>query len=92
MIRRAELISGISIRTGDTKKASGEFLDVFVNIIREKLKAEEEVEVSGLGTFRTEKREAYRGRNPQTGEEIDISEVNAIYFKPDDKFKENVNI
>lgn len=92
MIKKSELISRIIIRTGDTKKATEKFLNVFMNIIREKLKAGEEVEVEGLGTFRTSKRDAYRGRNPQTGEEIDISEVNAIYFKPDDKFKSNVNI
>lgn len=92
MIKKSEIVSWIAIRTGDTKRATEEFLDVFINIIRNKLKAGEEVEVGGLGTFRIEKREAYRGRNPQTGEEIDIPEVNAIYFRPDEKFKENVNI
>lgn len=92
MTKKEEVIAMISIRTGDTKKASREFLDVFINIIREKLKAGEEVEVGGLGTFRTSKRDAYRGRNPQTGEEIDIEEVNAIYFRPDEEFKRNLNI
>lgn len=92
MTKREEVIAMISIRTGDTKKASREFLDVFINIIREKLKAGEEVEVGGLGTFRTSKRDSYKGRNPQTGEEIDIEEVNAIYFRPDEEFKRNLNI
>lgn len=92
MIRRSELILGISIRTGDTKKASGEFLDAFINIIREKLIEEKEVEVGGLGTFRLRKRGASKGRNLQTGEKIEVPELNAIYFKADDKFKSNVNI
>lgn len=92
MIKKSELISGIIIRTGDTKKATEEFLNVFINIIRQKLKEGEEVEVGGLGTFKLTKRKATRGRNPQTGEEIEVPELNAINFKSDDKFKNNVNI
>lgn len=92
MIKKSELISRIIIRTGDTKKATEEFLNVFINIIREKLKAGEEVEVGGLGTFKLRKRGACKARNPQTGEEIEVPELNAIYFKPDDKFKRNVNV
>lgn len=92
MTKREEVITMISIRTGDTKKASREFLDVFINIIREKLIEEKEVEIGGLGTFRLRKRGASKGRNLQTGEKIEVPELNAIYFKPDDKFKRNVNI
>lgn len=91
MTKKSEIISEIARITGDSKKATEEFLNIFLDIISKGLINGEEIEVGGLGTFKTRKREASKGRNPQTGEEIDIPELNAITFKAEKEFIKNIN-
>ena len=91
MVRKSELISGIASKTGDSKKATENFLTVFIDTICEKLKNKEEVEVGRLGIFKTKTRKALKGRNPKTGEKIDVPEVEMIEFKAAEEFEKNLN-
>lgn len=92
MRKISEIASNIAEITGDTKKASKEFLDAFIDTVIQGLKDDGEVEVVGLGTFRARKRKANMGRNPLTGEKIQIPELKAIYFKASKQFKDSINM
>ena len=49
-----------------------------------------EVEVKGLGRFGIRTRKPVLGRNPKTGEKIQVPEIKSIYFKPCKEFRQNV--
>ena len=56
--------------------------DVFVDIIGDTLASEGRISLTGLGTFNTKKREARVGRNPRTGESLDIPAKTVVTFRP----------
>ncbi len=60
-------------------------------MIAEALAAKQTVAISGFGTFKVTERPARKGRNPRTGEEIQIPARNAVTFKPYNKLKDSIN-
>lgn len=90
-MNKAELVSSIAKQTGLSKSKSGEFLDSFVKAISESLGRGEKVSLVGFGTFTTAKREARKGRNPKTGEVIDIQSKTVARFKPGTELSKAVN-
>ena len=74
-----------------TKKAAGEQLDALLEVLVEALVAGEEVKISGFGTFLVTEREAREGRNPATGETIQIAASRAPKFKAAKALKDAVN-
>ncbi len=64
-----------------TKKQAGEIVEWFFDTITDTLKKGEEVGITGFGTFKVMKRAARVGRNPKTGEKIQIKASNSPKFK-----------
>ena len=56
------------------------------------MKRDEKIELRGFGSFRIRKRRSRQGRNPKTGEEIEIPASKTVKFKPAEKLKEEVNV
>ena len=71
-MNKAELIERITHQTGLTKKVSREAVDSITSVITDALARGEKVTLVGFGTFQVKERKARRGRNPQTGETIQI--------------------
>lgn len=71
-MNKNELINYISKETGFTKTDSASALEAFIKAVGETLRKGDEINLIGFGKFYTSKREATVGRNPQTGEKIDI--------------------
>lgn len=90
-MNKAELVSSIAEKSGLTKKDSEKALNAFVESVEEALARKEKVQLVGFGTFETRNRSARKGRNPQTGEEIDIPAATVPAFKPGKALKEIVN-
>ena len=88
MINKKELIDLVSEKTGATKKATMETIDVFVETLIEAVGNGEDVNISGFGKFTVSERAARTGRNPQTGELIDIDATKTPKFKPGKAFKD----
>ena len=96
---KTELIDKVAEETGLTKKDTGKVINTTIDVIMDYLgeeaeKPEEErdnVQIIGFGTFEARDREARKGRNPQTGEEIPIPERTVPVFRSGKTFKENVN-
>jgi DNA-binding protein HU-beta len=80
-MNKAELIDKISGDAGVTKTQAGAALDAFVEAVTKTLKGGGKVTLVGFGTFSVSKRKARKGRNPQTGAEINIKARKVAKFK-----------
>jgi DNA-binding protein HU-beta len=90
-MNKKELVKAISEKLEITQKAAGEQLEVMLEVITEELVNGGEVKISGFGTFSVAERAAREGRNPQTGETIQIAASKAPKFKAAKALKDVVN-
>lgn len=75
---------------GLTKRLTTDILNNAFSIIGKAIKKDKRFTYPGFGTFTVRKRKARTGRNPQTGEVINISASKTVGFKPSPKFKESL--
>ena len=80
-MNKAELIAKIADDAGITKTQANATLDSFVEAVTKTLKGNGKVTLVGFGTFSVTKRAARKGRNPQTGKEINIPAKKVVKFK-----------
>ncbi len=80
-MNKAELIDAMASGAGLTKADAKKALDAFIGATTIALKKGDRVALVGFGSFGVSKREARKGRNPQTGKEINISAKNVVKFK-----------
>ncbi len=90
-MNKTDLVNAIAKETGLSKVKSGEALDAFVTAVSESLKKGDKVTLVGFGTFTTSKREARKGRNPKTGEVINIPGKRVAKFKAGSELSKSVN-
>lgn len=90
-MNKNELISRLAEVNETTKKAAGEQVDAILAVITEALAAGEEVAISGFGKFSVTERAAREGRNPATGETIQIAASKSPKFKAAKALKDSVN-
>nr|WP_076346846.1 HU family DNA-binding protein [Alicyclobacillus vulcanalis] len=83
-----ELINRVAEETGLKKKDAEAAVNKVFEIIEKALANGEKVQIIGFGTFETRSRAARSGRNPQTGEVIEIPASTVPAFKPGNKLKE----
>ena len=90
-LTKSELIDAVA-ETADLSKADAtRALDAVIGAISGALKNGDQVSVVGFGTFLVRQRAARTGRNPQTGEEIEISSRRILTFKPSQVLKSALN-
>ena len=87
---KAELIDKVAAKTKLTKKDSGNAIDAIVASITGALAKGDKVTLVGFGSFDVRKRAARKGRNPQTGKEINIAARKVPAFKAGKALKEAV--
>lgn len=80
-MNKSELVNAIACRTGKSKKDIKRILDVFMDITGDTLADGEIVRLIGFGTFSVVKLPARIGRNPRTGEKINIKARRKVKFK-----------
>ena len=90
-MNKAELVSALAEKTGNTKKSEEATLDAFVEVVTNALAKGDKVQLLGFGSFEVRKRAARKGRNPQTGEEMKIAASKAPAFKAGKALKDAVN-
>lgn len=91
MANKAELVDQVAKKTNLEKKKTHEIIDALFGTISDELKDGNKVQLIGFGTFEVRERAARKGRNPQTGEEIEIKASKVPAFKPGKGLKEIVN-
>ena len=89
---RSELLQALAkqnpeLRTEDVERA----VDTFFDEIAERLADGGRVELRGFGAFSTRERDARRGRNPRTGETVQVPEKRVPYFKPGKEMRARLN-
>lgn len=89
-MNKAELIAAVAAKTGITKKQAAEAVDAVTETITNTLKTGESVLLVGFGTFEAKKKDARTGRNPKTGEPIEIAARTVPGFKPGKDLKDAV--
>lgn len=89
-MNKQDLINAIAKETGLTKRDSTAALDATINTIVKALSKDEDVQLIGFGKFEVRNRAARKGRNPQTGEVIQIPATKAPAFRAGKALKEVV--
>ncbi len=79
---KADIVEQIYERVGFSKKESAELVEKVFSIIKDTLREGEKVKISGFGNFVVRQKNARKGRNPQTGEEILLEARKVLTFKP----------
>jgi len=80
-MNKAQLIDAMASGAGLSKNDAKKALESFIGATGEALKAGDRVALVGFGSFSVSTRAARKGRNPQTGKEIDIAEKKVVKFK-----------
>lgn len=75
-----------------TKKQASEMVDAVFASLADSIRKDERFSYPGFGTFSVRERSAREGRNPQTGETIQIPASKSVGFKPAPKFKESLGV
>lgn len=90
-MNKSELIDAVAAAADLPKAAAGRAIDATIEAITDSLKKAEPVVLVGFGTFATKDRAARTGRNPQTGEPIQIKAARVPSFKAGKALKDSVN-
>jgi len=88
---KAELVEEVSGKTGLPKKQAEIVVNTVFESIVETLKTGEKIELRGFGSFRIRQRDSRMGRNPKTGEKVDVPAKRIPYFKPGKELRELLN-
>ncbi len=90
-MNKSEMIAKVAESVGISKTAATDAVNTVISSIKDVLKEGGQISLSGLGNFSVKQRGARKGRNPQTGEEIEISAKNVIKFSAGKDLKDAVN-
>lgn len=90
-MKKVELIEAVAAKAGITKADAGRAVDATIATITEALVKGDKVPLVGFGTFAVSERAARTGRNPQTGETVQIAARRAVTFKAGAALKDAVN-
>lgn len=81
-MNKSEMVDAIAARTELSKAASARALDATLTVVKDALKAGDSVSLIGFGTFSVGERAARTGRNPRTGESLNIAAAKVPKFTP----------
>ena len=88
---KAELIEEVSRVVEMTRKDSEVIVEAILGSVVRALRTGDKIEIRGFGSFRTRSRLPRVGRNPKTGDRVDVPAKRIPYFKPSKELKDLVN-
>lgn len=89
-MNKQDLIRVVANKADISQKDTGKVINAMIEVITEQVACGEQVQIIGFGTFEKRTRPARQGRNPRTGEVMEIPEKTAPAFKPGKAFKQFV--
>ena len=90
-MNKTELVAAMAEQTNLSKKDAEAALKAFIDVVSEELEKGEKVQLVGFGTFEVSERAAREGRNPQTGETMEIKASKTPKFKAGKALKDMMN-
>lgn len=89
-LTKADIVERVYKEAGFSKKEAADLVDLVFKVIKDTLARGEKVKISGFGNFSIRDKSTRIGRNPQTGEAMEISARRVLTFKPSQVLKEDV--
>lgn len=89
-LTKADIVERVYKEAGFSKKEAADLVDLIFKVIKDTLARGEKVKISGFGNFSIRDKSTRVGRNPQTGEAMEISARRVLTFKPSQVLKEDV--
>ena len=90
-LTKADIIESVYSKIGFSKKESAEIVELVLETMKDALERGEKIKISGFGNFVVRNKRPRVGRNPQTGEEIEISARHVLTFRPSQVLKAVLN-
>lgn len=91
-LTKADIVERVYKEAGFSKKEAADLVDLVFKIIKDTLSKGEKVKISGFGNFSIRDKSTRVGRNPQTGEAMEITARRVLTFKPSQVLKEDVTM
>ena len=91
VMTKAELVDEVASVVGLTKKQAETIVNIVFDSIVDSLRSGQKIELRGFGSFRLRNRKSRTGRNPKTGEKVEVPSKKIPYFKPGKELKELIN-
>jgi integration host factor subunit beta len=91
VMTKAELVDEVARTVQLTKKQAETIVNIVFDSIVDSLRNGEKIELRGFGSFRLRSRKSRTGRNPKTGQKVDVPSKKIPYFKPGKELKELIN-
>lgn len=88
---KAEIVENVYEKVGFSKKDSADLVELIFDVMRESLGHGEKIKISGFGNFVVRQKRSRVGRNPQTGQSIEISARKVLTFRPSQVLKNLLN-
>jgi integration host factor subunit alpha len=88
---KADLVESVYLKTGFSKKESAQIVETVFDLMKSTLEKGEKIKLAGFGNFVVKNKATRKGRNPQTGDEIEISSRKILTFKPSQVLKSVIN-
>ena len=90
-MNKSELIEELSVQTGHNPKLTDKSVRIFFDRIKDALNAGDKVEIRGFGSFTLKNYKGYSGRNPKTGEKVDVKPKKLPVFRTGKDLRGRVN-
>ena len=90
-MKKLQLTDAVAAKAQITKKEAAAVVDAVLDVIAEALVAGDDVKITGFGGFEVKTRAARTGRNPKTGEAVEIPASKCVTFTAGSTLKEKVN-
>ena len=90
-LTKAELIDSVYEKVGFSKKEAADLVELVFESMKEELCKGESIKISGFGKFRVRAKNARMGRNPQTGQSMEISARKVLTFTPSRILRDGIN-
>jgi len=90
-LTKADLVDSIHEKIGFSKKEAADMVELIFDTIKNALTDGDKIKISGFGNFVVREKRARTGRNPQTGQAIEISARRVLTFKPSQVLRTDVN-
>jgi integration host factor subunit alpha len=88
---KIDIVSSVYEKVGFSKKEAVRVVETLFDVMKETLERGEKIKISGFGNFMVRNKRTRRGRNPQTGDDIEISARKILTFKPSQVLKNELN-
>jgi integration host factor subunit alpha len=88
---KIDIIQDVYEKLGLSKKDSAKIVESVFEIMKDSLARGEKIKISGFGNFSIKEKKSRRGRNPQTGDEIEISARRVLTFKSSQVLRKSLN-